>query len=64
MEQIKPDNILLTADRQIVKLCDFGVSEMFMAQGDDRIKQSSGSPAFLSPESFTCESFQGEEHRC
>ena len=52
---MKPDNILLSADREVVKLCDFGVSEMFEAQGDDRIKQSGGSPAFLSPESFTCQ---------
>ena len=51
--QIKPDNILLTADRESVKLCDFGVSEMFIAEGDDRIKKSGGSPAFLSPESFS-----------
>lgn len=49
---IKPDNILLSADKQVVKLCDFGVSEMFTAEGDDRIKKSGGSPAFLSPESF------------
>jgi [calcium/calmodulin-dependent protein kinase] kinase len=52
-EKVKPDNILLSADREVVKLCDFGVSEMFEAQGDDRIKRSGGSPAFLSPESFT-----------
>jgi [calcium/calmodulin-dependent protein kinase] kinase len=51
--QVKPDNILLSADRETVKLCDFGVSEMFVHQGDDRIKKSGGSPAFLSPESFT-----------
>ncbi|KAL7419884.1 hypothetical protein Q5752_005800 [Cryptotrichosporon argae] len=50
---IKPDNVLLSADRELVKLCDFGVSEMFVAAGDDRIKKSGGSPAFLSPESFT-----------
>jgi [calcium/calmodulin-dependent protein kinase] kinase len=29
---------------------------MFVAQGDDRIKKSGGSPAFLSPESFAGES--------
>lgn len=39
----------------MVKLCDFGVSEMFVVEdSDDRIKKSGGSPAFLSPESFTC----------
>jgi [calcium/calmodulin-dependent protein kinase] kinase len=33
-----------------------------MFKGDDRIKKAGGSPAFLSPESFTCESstFPGE----
>lgn len=46
---IKPDNILLTGDRKTVKLCDFGVSEMF-EPGNDRIKKSAGSPAFMSPE--------------
>ncbi|ORX36463.1 kinase-like domain-containing protein [Kockovaella imperatae] len=50
---VKPDNILLSADREVVKLCDFGVSEMFVNQGDDRVKKEGGSPAFLSPESFT-----------
>ncbi|WVQ77452.1 hypothetical protein IAR50_007138 [Cryptococcus sp. DSM 104548] len=49
---IKPDNVLLSADRQFVKLCDFGVSEMFSRHGDDRIGKSRGSPAFQSPESF------------
>ncbi|KAK4688150.1 hypothetical protein P7C73_g1956, partial [Tremellales sp. Uapishka_1] len=57
---IKPDNILLSDDRATVKLCDFGVSEMFVASGDDRIKKSGGSPAFLSPESFT--SSMGDLH--
>jgi [calcium/calmodulin-dependent protein kinase] kinase len=60
IEQIKPDNILLSEDRTVVKLCDFGVSEMFVvADSDDRIKKSGGSPAFLSPESFTCTSLEG-----
>jgi len=45
----QPDNVLLSADRTQVKLCDFGVSEMFTA-GDDRMKKSGGSPAFMSPE--------------
>ncbi|WWC68906.1 uncharacterized protein I206_102842 [Kwoniella pini CBS 10737] len=50
---VKPDNVLLSSNKELVKLCDFGVSEMFTAAGDDRIKKSGGSPAFLSPESFT-----------
>lgn len=59
--QIKPDNILFSEDRTVVKLVDFGVSEMFTATGDDRIRASGGSPAFLSPESFDCE-FDGEAY--
>ena len=62
--QVKPDNILLSADREVVKLCDFGVSEMFVSQGDDRIKKEGGSPAFLSPESFTSESTISFESQC
>lgn len=49
MRILQPDNVLLSADRTQVKLCDFGVSEMFTA-GDDRMKKSGGSPAFMSPE--------------
>ncbi|WVO14779.1 hypothetical protein L204_102417 [Cryptococcus depauperatus] len=49
---IKPDNVLLSVDRQMVKLCDFGVSEMFTKTGDDRIRNPGGSPAFQSPESI------------
>ncbi|WVQ83489.1 hypothetical protein IAT38_005630 [Cryptococcus sp. DSM 104549] len=47
---IKPDNVLLSRDRRYVKLCDFGVSEMFAET--DRVKKSGGSPAFQSPETF------------
>lgn len=56
---IKPDNILFTEKRDMVKLADFGVSEMF--QGDDTIKATGGSPAFLSPESFNGE-YSGRGH--
>ncbi|KAH8090390.1 kinase-like domain-containing protein [Filobasidium floriforme] len=56
---IKPDNVLLSADRTQVKLCDFGVSEMFTA-GDDRMKKSGGSPAFMSPEAAILT--QGDVH--
>jgi serine/threonine protein kinase len=45
---IKPDNLLLTSD-QVLKIVDFGVSEMF-SKDDDRLKTSNGSPAFSSPE--------------
>jgi serine/threonine protein kinase len=34
----------------MVKLADFGVSEMFASTGNDAIKAAGGSPAFLAPE--------------
>ncbi|KAG0304141.1 hypothetical protein BGZ97_001606 [Linnemannia gamsii] len=46
---IKPDNLLLSADGTL-KIVDFGVSEMFTKKGDDMIKKSAGSPAFMAPE--------------
>lgn len=45
---IKPDNLLLDA-QDVLKIVDFGVSEIFTKE-DDRLKASSGSPAFASPE--------------
>lgn len=47
---IKPDNILLTNNRQTCKIVDFGVSEMFVKPDDDTMKRNAGSPAFMSPE--------------
>jgi serine/threonine protein kinase len=32
-----------------LKIVDFGVSEMFV-KGNDRLKKSAGSPAFMAPE--------------
>jgi [calcium/calmodulin-dependent protein kinase] kinase len=46
---IKPDNLLLTHDN-VVKIVDFGVSEMFEKSQDMRTAKSAGSPAFLPPE--------------
>ncbi|ORZ27836.1 kinase-like domain-containing protein [Lobosporangium transversale] len=46
---IKPDNLLLT-EGNIVKIVDFGVSEMFDKKGNDMTKKSAGSPAFMAPE--------------
>ncbi|KAG0275700.1 hypothetical protein BGZ95_008465 [Linnemannia exigua] len=46
---IKPDNLLRAADGTL-KIVDFGVSEMFTKKGDDMIKKSAGSPAFMAPE--------------
>ncbi|KAI9677514.1 MAG: hypothetical protein M1817_006468 [Caeruleum heppii] len=46
---IKPDNLLLTGD-DILKIGDFGVSEMFEKQSEMLTAKSAGSPAFLPPE--------------
>ena len=46
---IKPDNLLLTED-DILKIVDFGVSEMFEKTSDMMTAKSAGSPAFLPPE--------------
>ena len=46
---IKPDNLLLTED-DILKIVDFGVSEMFEKESDMMTAKSAGSPAFLPPE--------------
>ncbi|OBZ84426.1 Calcium/calmodulin-dependent protein kinase kinase 2 [Choanephora cucurbitarum] len=45
---IKPDNLLLSKE-DVLKIVDFGVSEMFV-KGNDRLKKSAGSPAFMAPE--------------
>jgi [calcium/calmodulin-dependent protein kinase] kinase len=46
---IKPDNLLLTED-DVLKVVDFGVSEMFEKQSDMMTAKSAGSPAFMPPE--------------
>lgn len=46
---IKPDNLLLSSDL-VLKVVDFGVSEMFEKPGRMRTAKSAGSPAFLPPE--------------
>lgn len=46
---IKPDNLLLT-DEDVLKIVDFGVSEMFEKPEEMRTAKSAGSPAFLPPE--------------
>ncbi|OLN81577.1 Calcium/calmodulin-dependent protein kinase kinase 2 [Colletotrichum chlorophyti] len=47
---IKPDNLLLTED-DVLKIVDFGVSEMFEKPGEAMMTaKSAGSPAFLAPE--------------
>ncbi|KAJ5263797.1 Calcium/calmodulin-dependent protein kinase kinase cmkC [Penicillium angulare] len=46
---IKPDNCLVTNDG-VLKVVDFGVSEMFAKDSDMFTAKSAGSPAFLPPE--------------
>ncbi|KAJ6446370.1 CMKK2 protein [Purpureocillium lavendulum] len=46
---IKPDNLLLSSD-DVLKVVDFGVSEMFEKPEDMKTAKSAGSPAFLPPE--------------
>jgi [calcium/calmodulin-dependent protein kinase] kinase len=46
---IKPDNCLLNSD-DVLKVVDFGVSEMFAKNSDMYTAKSAGSPAFLPPE--------------
>lgn len=46
---IKPDNLLLTDD-DVLKIVDFGVSEMFEKTSEMLTAKSAGSPAFLPPE--------------
>lgn len=46
---IKPDNLLLSDD-DVLKIVDFGVSEMFEKTANMRTAKSAGSPAFLPPE--------------
>ncbi|KAJ3469024.1 hypothetical protein MRS44_003089 [Fusarium solani] len=45
---IKPDNLLLSDD-DVLKVVDFGVSEMFQKPENMRTAKSAGSPAFLPP---------------
>jgi calcium/calmodulin-dependent protein kinase kinase 2 len=46
---IKPDNLLLSSDG-VLKIVDFGVSEMFQKPDEMMTAKSAGSPAFLAPE--------------
>ncbi|EXJ87046.1 CAMKK/CAMKK-META protein kinase [Capronia epimyces CBS 606.96] len=46
---IKPDNCLVTDD-DVLKIVDFGVSEMFAKDSEMLTAKSAGSPAFLPPE--------------
>lgn len=47
---IKPENILKMSDDMSIKLVDFGVSEMFSKEEEQRELRTGGSPAFMAPE--------------
>jgi serine/threonine protein kinase len=47
-QDIKPDNLLISNNDEL-KIVDFGVSEIFV-KGNDKLKKSAGSPAFMAPE--------------
>jgi [calcium/calmodulin-dependent protein kinase] kinase len=46
---LKPDNLLVSED-DVLKVVDFGVSEMFEKPEAMKITKAAGSPAFLPPE--------------
>lgn len=54
---IKPENILKMSGDQLIKLMDFGVSEIFDKDNvdDPRELKTGGSPAFMAPELCVCE---------
>ncbi|KAI0417732.1 kinase-like domain-containing protein [Xylaria grammica] len=54
---IKPDNLLLTQD-DVLKIVDFGVSEMFEKSNEMMTNKSAGSPAFIPPE--LCQAKHGD----
>ncbi|KAI2612463.1 Pkinase-domain-containing protein [Hypoxylon fragiforme] len=54
---IKPDNLLLTED-DVLKIVDFGVSEMFEKPDRMMTSKAAGSPAFLPPE--LCQARHGD----
>jgi serine/threonine protein kinase len=55
---IKPQN-LLVSDDGIVKIADFGISKMLHASGQ-RLADAGGTPAFMSPELCSGETFSGQ----
>merc|ERR1712218_563884 len=48
---IKPDNIMITAD-DTVRLIDFGLSKKL--RGNSRLTECRGSPYFMAPEVLNC----------
>lgn len=55
---IKPQNLLL-GDDGLVKIADFGISQMLSASGQ-KLADAAGTPAFMSPELCQGQSFSGQ----
>ena len=54
---MKPENVLLAGDAT-VKIADFGQSQ-FMSGGEDTLRRTLGTPAFLAPEICAGEDYRG-----
>ncbi len=54
---MKPENVLLSGDAT-VKIADFGQSQ-FMSGGEDTLRRTLGTPAFLAPEICAGEDYRG-----
>lgn len=48
---IKPENLLVNED-DVLKIADFGVSDIMEEGGDGRISSQQGTQAYLAPEVF------------
>lgn len=56
---IKPQNLLLGEDG-IVKIADFGISQMLSGSGE-KLEDAAGTPAFMAPELIESKSFSGQK---
>lgn len=54
---VKPGNLLVDKHTGVLKVTDFGVSQIF--EGNDDFRNTSGTAAFLSPEMLTGANFSG-----
>ncbi|CAD8047862.1 unnamed protein product [Paramecium primaurelia] len=56
---IKPENLLVNINNQL-KIADFGVSHIMEDGGDGRISNQTGTQAYLAPEVFKGQNFDGK----
>ena len=54
---LKLDNLLLTADRKTVKLCDFGISRLM--KDAEVVIGKCGTPAYMAPEILLDQGYSG-----